>query len=151
MHMTSKPLESILKEALDRSLEQEAPQHHWKTERCLPIVRLVGMPRSRWSNEERSHVVGGLCRYCQRTIGLNWRNQCPGDIELLRYASSPESFPFRLAMTFHLEDDHCAECLDKLQMSWVWHLAARAKSARVALQHLADLVAVPVQMPAEAF
>jgi hypothetical protein len=84
-------------------------EHPWRTPHCLSTLEfLPPISSSTWSSDEAAHVES--CRYCQRMIGIGWRSQCPGLLDLARYVSDPGTFRFRDAMAFHLEHDRCDNC-----------------------------------------
>jgi hypothetical protein len=117
--------------ALRRLFEQEvrdAPAGHSleNKQRCLSLLKLVTVPRHRWTPEDRQHALDEQCAYCQRMIALSWRDECPRPWDLLWYAASPATSPVRTALAFHLQDDNCAPCQDRLASFRALSFVARA-------------------------
>jgi hypothetical protein len=88
---------------------QNAPERHpAQTDACLPLPRLAPWAIEGWSKAERAHVEG-CTSYCQRMLGLFWREDHPPLGALVDYALG--RYPYQAAMKFHLEDDGCRRCL----------------------------------------
>ncbi|GIU73096.1 MAG: hypothetical protein KatS3mg004_0183 [Bryobacteraceae bacterium] len=103
--------EITLAEALsllwEREVQNAPDRHPAQTDACLPLPRFAPWAIEGWTDAERAHVAG-CTSYCQRMLGLFWREDHPPIEDLVDYATG--RYPYRAAMEFHLEHDGCLRC-----------------------------------------
>lgn len=76
-----------------------------KSEYCPPLWRFPLAVKTGWHSNDEGHVHD--CHYCQRTIALTWRIECPGWTALGEYIAHQRD---REAMEWHLHGDCCELC-----------------------------------------
>ena len=107
--MKETKLEEALRALFEQEREQAPERHPLETDACLPLSRLVMFGPGSWTAEEESHVRS--CQsYCQRMIGIRWRERCPNIRELIAYLRDRENHRLRAAFEFHIEKDQCRWC-----------------------------------------
>jgi len=140
--MSEKNFLGTLRTLYEIEIERAPSRHPLQTPDCLPLVRFSPKVQKGWTEEERAHVGG--CAYCERMMALVWREACPSPWTLARHALG--TFPYAIAMQFHLERDRCPRCNQVLES----RLIVRLKELAEQLGDLAASMAVVYRGPAYA-
>lgn len=120
INATDDALDRMLRE-LDDLERQRLGRRARRTRECVPPAKLTPWAaRGQWTADELAHVES--CGYCQRMIAIGWRVEHPASPmmirALLRYVLDPNGAPDHKALAFHLDEDQCETCWNRLESGW---------------------------------